>query len=96
MHHCAHAGIVLKTEKQIPESTNDTEAVFKMWESAVEVMLHMEDNQARMMWNLLVLLVDAVQQILEVLDAGLSHKPLKAPGRRFSKLNFLMADPAVT
>lgn len=48
MHHCAHAGIVLMTQKQIPESTNDTEALFKMWES-VEVMLHMEDNQARMM-----------------------------------------------
>lgn len=49
MHHCAHAGIVLKTEKQIPEKTNDTEALFKMWESAVEVMAHMGDNQARMM-----------------------------------------------
>lgn len=53
----------------------------------------MEDKQARMMPQKLVLFAAVVQLILE---AGLSHKHLNAPVRRFSKRTVLTADHALT
>ncbi len=55
----------------------------------------MEDKQARMMPQKLVLFAAVVQLILEASDAGLSHKHLNAPVRRFSKHTLLNADHAI-
>lgn len=56
----------------------------------------MEDKQARMMPQKLVLFVAIVLLILEASDAGLSHKHLNTPVRRFSKHTLLIADHAIT